>query len=83
MLLQGPTWMPAALCVFALALTVCFQLWMRPFNLPESRWIFAGLFGGLFASLVAPNPWISAYLLTSALSIPVSVSAFRRKRSPR
>jgi len=76
--LLGPSWLPAAILLFGLALTVTTQIGMWPLGFVETRWVVASLSGVCLLSLLAPNCWFAAFLLTSALSIPVSLAAFPR-----
>ena len=80
MALLGPSWLPAAILVFGLALTVTTQIGMWPLGFVETRWVVASLSGICLLSLLAPNGWFAAFLLTSALSIPVSLAALQSRK---
>jgi hypothetical protein len=79
MVLLGPSWLPAVILLFGLALSVTQQVWLRPLGLVDTRWVLASLIGVTFLSLLAPTVWFAAFLLTSALSVPVSLVAFNRR----
>jgi hypothetical protein len=78
--LLGPSWLPAAILLGGLALAVSQNVWMRPLGLVDTRWVVASLTGVCFLALLTPNAWFAAFLLVSALSVPVSIAALRTYR---
>jgi hypothetical protein len=65
--------------MFGLVLSVTQQVWLKPLGLVDTRWVVASLCGVCFLSLLAPNVWFAAFLLASALSVPLSLVAFHKR----
>lgn len=75
-----PTWLPVALFLVAAGLSLICYNQISLLRLPESRWTIAAILGSTFAALMAPSPWIAAFLLSLALSIPVSLFLLTSRR---
>ena len=72
------SWMLLAVLILGIGAMVVYDFRLSFLNREETRWVVSGVLGSIIAVMVSPSPLIAVFVLTLALSIPVSLWRFTR-----